>query len=470
MLPLSRAKSFLLGQGALSVHLSTITAVQILVSFGIQLYTVTCFGAGRETDALYTGLTLPLTLTVLIIETFTVVVIPLLTSESEEELQKLGWQLFLGSTGFFFLVCLLLYVLAPLFVPLLVPGFTQAQQHLTVRMTRIQVWVLIGNGCYAVLSALYQIRNRFVWVLLSQLLASIAGAFLLVWKLKSFGIMFGAWMQLLIASVPVILLLPILGTLPRQLGWRSEFFKKIWHNMKPMLMGKAYFMINAPIDRVLASHLAPGTIVIFELVARFYNAILRILNKGIVMPTLPPLSRLAQEGKWEKFLSLYRRKSLQMGAVGLVIILGIIAVVTLGRIFAGPLHLTAITGKLSSENLSVLWLITLLMAAVLPSTCIANVQGNAFFAQRDTATPTRIGVVFCTIGFGTKIAGFFLAGIKGVVLAGTFGAVATAIVNEVVLRRRVANKIRQAAPASSTISLNPLTRLMSEPVSSVEGN
>jgi putative peptidoglycan lipid II flippase len=470
MLPLARAKTFLRGEGGLSVHLSAITAVQILVSFGIQLYTVTCFGAGRETDALYTGLTLPLALTVLVIETFTVVVIPLLTSESEEELRKLGWQLFFGSAGFFLLVCALLFVLAPLFVPLLVPGFTEAQKHLTVQMTRIQVWVLVGNGCYAVLSALYQVRNRFVWALLSQLLASIAGAFLLVWKLKSFGIMFGAWMQLLIATVPVILLLPILGTLPGQVGWRVEFFKKIWQNMKPMLMGKAYFMINAPIDRVLASHLAPGTIVIFELVGRFYNAILRILNKGIVMPTLPPLSRLAQEGKWEKFWHLYRRKAWQMGAVGLVIILAIIGVVTLGRIFAGPLHLVAITGKLSTENLSVLWLITLLMAAVLPSTCIANVQGNAFFAQRDTATPTRIGVVFCTIGFGTKIAGFFLAGIKGVVLAGTFGAIATAVVNEVVLQRRIDRKIRHDEVSASAISLKPLTPLISEPVSSVEGS
>src|SRR5262245_18277406 len=135
MLPLARAKTFLRGEGGLSVHLSAITAVQILVSFGIQLYTVTCFGAGRETDALYTGLTLPLTLIVLVIETFTVVVIPLLTSESEEELRKLGWQLFIGSTCFFLLVCSLLFVLAPLFVPLLVPGFTEAQQHLTVRMT-----------------------------------------------------------------------------------------------------------------------------------------------------------------------------------------------------------------------------------------------------------------------------------------------------------------------------------------------
>jgi peptidoglycan biosynthesis protein MviN/MurJ (putative lipid II flippase) len=159
-----------------------------------------------------------------------------------------------------------------------------------------------------------------------------------------------------------------------------------------------------------------------------------------------------------------------MGAVGLVIILAIIGVVSLGRIFAGPLHLVAITGKLSPENLSVLWLITLLMAAVLPSTCIANVQGNAFFAQRDTATPTRIGVIFCTIGFGTKIAGFFLAGIKGVVLAGTFGAIATAIVNETVLRRRINRKIRHDETSGSAISLKPLTPLISEPVSSVEGS
>jgi putative peptidoglycan lipid II flippase len=468
MLLPTRAKSLLSGPGALSVHLSAITTFQIVVSFAIQLYTVTCFGAGRETDALYTGLTLPLVLTVLVIETFTVVVIPLLTAEPELEVRRLGWQLFLASAGFFCLVCILLFVLAPLFVPLLVPGFSAAQQQLTVRMTRIQVWTLIGTGCYAVLSALYQVRNRFVWALLSQLIASLVGAFLLVWKLKEFGIMFGAWMQLLIAIVPVVLLLPILGPLP-SFHLRSDFFKRIWLNMRPMLMGKAYFMINAPIDRVLASHLAPGTIVIFELVSRFYNAILRILNKGIVMPTLPPLSRLAQEGKWAKFLSLYRRKSWQMGLVGLIVIMGILVVVTLGRIFAAPLHLASITGKLSPENLSVLWLITVLMAAVLPSTCISNLQGNAFFAQGDTRTPTRIGVVFCTLGFGTKITGFFLAGVKGVVLAGTFGAISTAIVNEIVLRRRLNNRIRVSHEDLFTVKSKSIP-VISDPVAAAEGS
>lgn len=236
-----------------------------------------------------------------------------------------------------------------------------------------------------------------------------------------------------------------------------------------MLLGKAYFLINAPFDRVLASHLAPGTIVIFELVGRFYSAILRILNKGIVMPTLPPLSRLAQQGNWERFRALYRRKAWQMGGIALVVIVSMLSVITLGRIFGSALELSRLAGKLSPENLGTLWLITVLMAAVLPCASIGNVQGNAFFAQSDTTTPTRIGVLFCTIGFGTKIAGFFLAGIKGVVLAGTFGAIAQTILTEVVLRKRLANKIRNGKQEFISVS-NPLQPVMGEPLGVIEGS
>jgi putative peptidoglycan lipid II flippase len=462
-----RIKALLRGQGLLGVHLSLITSIQIVISFAIQIFTVACFGAGRTTDALYAGLTLPLVLTVLLIETFTVVVIPLLSSESEAELQALGWQLFLGSSAFFAVVAGLLYVFAPLYVPFLVPGFDPAAQQLTIRMTHIQCWSLIGSGSYAVLSSLYQVRGRFIWAVLSQLLGFVIGGVLLVWKLKTAGISFAAWTQLIIAIIPTLLLLPILGRM--QLSWRREFFKKIWANMRPMLLGKAYLLLNTPFDRILASHLAPGTIVIFELVGRFYAAILRILNKGLVMPSLPPLSRLAQEGNWRKFSALYRRKALQMGVIGGITIAMILLVVGIARFFAVELGLDHMAGKINAETVGVLWMITVLMALVLPSVCISNVQGNAFFAQRDTATPTRIGVIFCTLGFGTKIAGFFLAGLKGVVLAGTLGAVAQAIVMEVSLRRRIAQHTRTAASRISSAAFMPRPPVMHDALTDVEG-
>jgi len=463
-----RIKALLRGQGLLGVHLSLITSIQIVISFAIQIFTVACFGAGRTTDALYAGLTLPLVLTVLVIETFTVVIIPLLSSESEVELQSLGWQLFLGSSAFFAVLAGLLYLLAPLYVPYLVPGFDPAAQQLTIRMTHIQCWSLIGSGTYAVLSSLYQVRGRFVWAVLSQLLGFVIGGMLLVWKLKAVGISFAAWIQLVIAIVPTLLLLPILGRM--QFSWRGEFFKKIWTNMRPMLLGKAYFLLNTPFDRILASHLAPGTIVIFELVGRFYAAILRILNKGLVMPSLPPLSRLAQEGKWKQFSALYRRKTVQMGVIGGITITMILVVVGVGRFFAVELGLNNVAGKINAETLSVLWMITLLMAAVLPSACIGNVQANAFFAQRNTKTPTRIGIVFCTIGFAAKLTGFFLAGLKGVVLGGTLVGVGQVIASEMILRKRVSQNIAHSDEGSTHISVSPITPRIAERVSSLEAS
>jgi hypothetical protein len=56
------------------------------------------------------------------------------------------------------------------------------------------------------------------------------------------------------------------------------------------------------------------------------------------------------------------------------------------------------------------------------------------------------------------------------VLASTFSAIGTTVVNEVVLRKRISKKIRHHELSSPSISLKPLPPLISEPVSSVEGS
>lgn len=446
---ITKAKSLMTERRGSGFYLALITAFQILVSFAIQLYTITVFGTSSETDALYVGLTLPLVVTALVLETFAAVAIPLLTAEPAREVKNLGWQLFFIAGVLHAAIAFALYCLAPFFIPLLVPGFSDAAKRLTIELTRIQVWGLVGSAAYAVLSALYQVRGRFIWTLASTLISMLVGGALLVWKLHEFGISFAAWIQLLIFTLPALLLLPGLGQF-EPLAWRFYALKNLWRRMRPLLLGKLYFMIGVPVDRVLASFLAPGSIVIFELVGRLYGAILRILNKGFVMQTLPSLARMAQENRWDDFLMTYRRTARRMLVISVGIIFCMVAALTIAWLLMETTQANIHLGNMNPASLKMICLVTILMAGLLPCASVGNAQINAYYAQGDTVTPTKIGVVMFTVGIVAKVAGFLFAGIEGIALAVTIGAIAQTVVYEIQLRKLIAEKMRASRHAPQT--------------------
>lgn len=428
----------------MSLYLSLITAVQICVSFGIQWYTVSCFGAGTVTDALYTGGTIPQITTTLIIETLTTVLIPLLSAKKgPEEVQACGWQVLIGVGALFGLFSLLLYFVAPPFILLMIPGFSETGKQLAAALTRIQVIGLAGGACYAVLSALYQVRDRFIWPLLSVLASSVLGWLLLVWKLQSVGITLAAWVQVLVTTLPAILLLPGLGRY-RSPGPNSTFFKQIWCQMRPLLLGKVYYMTSAPLDRILASYLAPGSIVILEMVGRFYGAVIRIMNQGLLTPTVPKLARLAQQQNWSEFRSLYYKQVRRAAVLSMLVITAIVSLRGLSLILQAKLPGGHVAGNLTTADLNRIWEIMIWMVGVLPLTCIGTMLMNAFYAMGDTRTPTKIGVKIFTLVVFLKAGGFLIGGIKGIVLAVTLGAALYCLWLEIELRRRATSEARES--------------------------
>lgn len=436
-------KNALIGGRGLSFYLSLITAFQILVGFGMQWYIVTYFGAGQETDALYTGATLPQVITALLIETLSVVFIPLLSANSERELHQNGWLLFLLMALLFTAISLMLFFAAPFLIPLIVPGFSNTAKQLTLSLTRIQVFGLIAGACYAVLAALYQVRHRFIWPRLSFLISAVVGWLFLIWKLPQFGIILAAWVQVLVVTLPVLFLLPGLGRFERP-TWRPILLKQLWHRTRPLLLGKAYFMTSFPIDRFLASFLAPGSIVIFELAGRFYGAVLRTLGQGILTPFVPRLSRLAHEHNWQEFRALYRKQSLLMLMLTVIVVLGVVVAASIGQVLVPATPVRHVAGSLNSADLSKIFMVLILMAGLLPCAGLADSLNSAYYAQGDTHTPTKVGAVIYTFGIMFKVAGFFLGGIKGMALAVTIWAIIYCISLEYLLRKRTTKLIQKS--------------------------
>jgi len=432
---------------ALSLQLSAITGLQILVSFAMQWYVITYFGAGVQTDALYTGATIPQLVTILLIESLTVVLVPLLATSSEHELRERGWFLFISVGLLFATISVVLYFTLPLLIPLIVPGFSHADKQRTVALAQIQVFGLIGGACYAVLAGMYQIRDRFVVPPAAIFLSALLSFAMLAWQLPRFGIRLAAWAQVISTTLPAILLLPVLGSftrpqLPRQIA------KTMWTRVRPLLLSKAYYMTSAPLDRILASFLAPGSIAIFELAGRFYGAVTRIISQGMVTPFIPCLSRLAHEQNWAEFRSQYRKQSVMVAVPSLVVVLTVVfaGVVALRLLPATPAR--AVVGSLSAESLSKMFRVLVFMSGLLPCLALANSLINGYYAKGDTRTPTQVGVIAYTMGMGVKIAGYYAGGIMGMAISVSAYAVVYCMVLFIILEKQTGKLIAATVLAS----------------------
>jgi putative peptidoglycan lipid II flippase len=410
--------------------LSGITAVQILVSFGMQWYVVSQFGARMQADAFYAAATLPQIASVLLIDSLPLVLVPMLSSLSIDELREDVWQMLMVTCAALLLLSGALAVATGVLVPVLVPGFSAPAKVLTVNLTRIQLCGLTGAGATAVLTALHQVRNRFLAPPIAMLVSNLAAIAFLLFYMKTGGITVAAWAQVIAAAAPALLLVSDAG-LPRICRWNRSWLREVWRLLLPVVLGKAYYLTSAPIDRLLASFLPPGTLVMFELVSRFYAAVQRVLLQGIMTPFLPQLSRLAAMSHWRDFKDLYYsqcRLTLLFSSVA-------VAVTEVGVLWVLP-SLPRVPGAVAASDLERMAAIIACMGGVLPGLTLVNVLTNAFYSQGDTYTPTRIGAVAYTAGLALRFAGFGLAGIKGMAFAATAWVFLHCLLLHVVLRRR----------------------------------
>lgn len=430
--------------------LSAITAIQVLASFGLQWYVVSHFGAGAKADAFYAAGTLPQIISVLFIDTLPLIIIPMLSSVGCDQLNRDVWQVLVVAISALLMVSGVLSVIAGPLVGALVPGFSVSTKNLTAQLTRIQLIGLPGAGATAVLTGVAQVRGHFVWPPVAALTSNLTALWVLIAYLKSGGIPVAAWAQVIAAGGPALLLLPVAGV-PRFFGWSRSRIRELWRLLLPIVLGKAYYLTSAPVDRLLTSFLPPGTLMTFEIVGRFYSAVQRILLQGILVPFLPQQARLASVGDWQGFKELYYKASRLTLMFSTLVVLA----TEFGVLWVLP-NIPRLPGAIQMSELNRIAMIIALMGAVLPGTTLLNVSTNAFYSQGDTYTPTKLGAIAYTAGLAFRLGGFYVAGIRGIAVATSAWIVLHCVLLHIVLSRRTTKLIDNRSPSISAVAESAL--------------
>jgi peptidoglycan biosynthesis protein MviN/MurJ (putative lipid II flippase) len=419
------------------IRLSLILAGLAICSAALAIlmpwYVVTHLGVGVETDAFFASGALPQLIFLVASFSLTQVLIPLLATEDERTFRRDAWGFFLSVTGLFSLLGVVLFVLAPYWVPLLVPGFSDEAKQLAISLSRIQMLAMVGNASVAVLWSVHYARQKFIWAELSPVFANLLSLLFLFWTLPQYGIVAAAWANVLNLALKLGFLMPLLGRWQWP-QWDSDAMREAWRRIKPFLLGQTYSKSDPLIDRFLTSMSTAGNLSLLYIGQQIYSALNLIITKAISAPTLPRLALAAQSGEWIRFRRTYRQRLWWMAG------LGIAAGVILLVFGESLLHLMIGHGGITAQNVRLLWWIMLALSGLLIGGTAGQVTSVAFYAMGDTKTPTMLFVWTFTIYIPIKVLVFLHYGLVGLAVATSAHLLLNFLLQFIVLERVTVRK------------------------------
>ena len=392
-----------------TVQLGALSAANVGIAFLFQWYVLTQLGPGIETDALFAGMTIPQLVTAVISGSLMHVLVPILAGKDAIRLRLDAWSLLFFVGALIGLVCILLCLSAPWWIPLTVPGFDEVGKLLTVDLARIQLICMFFAAINGVQWAAYHARQEFVWAEFTPILASAFALLLLIWALPRFGVIAAAWISALRMALQTVLLAPGMGK-PVWPSLRSPAIGVAWQRVKPLLLGTTYYMTDPVVDRFLLSTTSSGSLSLYYLAQQIYGAVSEVISKAIATPLIPVLSKLHDVKDRDGFRHAYHQKLWQVAAFSLI------GLLILGLLGQDLLSVFVTYGRLSNQNLELLWLMMLLMAGRFAIGNIGMIMTSMLYSLGDTKSPTEVGVAAYTLGIVIRIVMFYFAGVLGLAL------------------------------------------------------
>lgn len=419
----------------LFLQMSVLSSANLIAAFAFQWYVFVYFGPGTETDALFAGMTVPQLVLMVVSGSLVHVLVPLLSTRSLQEIRNDAWA-FVGLVGCFFgMLSLALHLSAAYWVPLTVPGFSQAARELTVQLTRVQLLGIVFAAFCGVQTAAFHARHRFLWAEGAQLLSSLLAFVALMWALPLFGVVAAAWISVARMVLQSVLLAPGIGR-PVWPDMKNPVIIESWRRIKPLLIGTTLYKTEPLVDRVLLSLASAGSLSLYYLAQQIYGAASQVLGKAFVTTAIPTLSNLHREENESHFLHLYTARLSFLAAISAVTLL------LVG--FFGEFLLSHVIGygALGSDSIHELWWLMVWLGGMLVGGTLGQLSSAALYSIGDTRTPTRFGVISYSVFIPIKALLFYFYGIKGLSFAVSMFSVINFAFQHFVLTKKHLRRVR----------------------------
>ncbi len=328
-----------------------------------------------------------------------------------------------------------LFILAPVVVPIITPGFEGAKLDRTIELTRIMLLSPIFLAMGAVATSVLNAGGRFAASAVAPIvynLAIIGGALILGPSLGIQGlalsVVAGSLGHLLVQLRPVVRLgfryEPRIDLADRQAG-------KALTLMAPRAIGLGVTQITFIVVTALASLLGTGAVADFNFAFALLQIPLGIIGVPLGIVLLPTLSRDAAIGHEVAFASLLTRglRLLIYVMIPISVLMAIVRQPVVDLLFGG--------GSILRSDLDLIALTLVGFVIGLTAHAMIAVLARAFYARQDTATPVAaaIGAVVVNTTLAVILVGPL--GLPGIALAIALAAWLEALVLLAILERRL---------------------------------
>jgi putative peptidoglycan lipid II flippase len=398
------------------------------------------FGASRELDAYFAAFRIPDAIFQLVVAgALSAALIPVFAGYRARGQDREAWLLassvinlvLIGLAG----LSLIMAIFAPIFVPVVAPGFDAPTTELTVRMTRVMLIspVLIGMG--AVVTGILNSYQQFTVPAIAPLLynvAIIAAAIFLAPIMGVEGLAVGVAIgSLAHLAVQVPSLARVGQRYDLTIGLSHPGVRRVAWLMGPRTLGLAAGQLNFLVSTVLASGLPEGSLTAYNYAFQLSQIPVGVVGVSIAVALFPTLSQDAALGR----VSEIRRQVSMAIRILLFVAAPLMAIMIVLR---EPLtdvfyQYGAFTESASDRTASAL----LFFAIGLGGHIVVHVLTRTFYAMQDTRTPVTWAVVAVAVNVPLMALLVGPMGVEGLALALSISAVLEVLGLTWSLRRRI---------------------------------
>ena len=330
-------------------------------------------------------------------------------------------------------VVALLELTAPWLTRLLVGGFEGELLRTATMLVRIIIPAILIYGFSGILQAFHYSRKKFVYPAMgapAHNLGVIVAVVLLAGKLDiaslSVGILVAATTQLLVQ-------LPGLRhvRLSWCFDWRHPVIRRILALYAPVILSIVIQNIGIIIDRRLASHTVNEAITWMAKATYLIQLPLGLVSMAISLAVLPTLSQIDATQELERF-----KRTLSMG---LKLVLVVIIPAGVGLMILGKpiIELIFEHGAFTAHDTLHTWRALRLYLLGLPFVGVDLPLVFAFYSQKNTITPVKVGIVAVGVYIVVAPSLAFLLGMGylGLVLANSIQLTLHAVIMLVLFRK-----------------------------------
>jgi putative peptidoglycan lipid II flippase len=396
--------------------ISAMTMLSRILGLVRDVVLLSVFGSGKDFDTFVVAFRIPNFFRRLFAEgAFSQAFIPVLTeyknTRLHSDVQILISRVFAGLLFITSMLTLLAMVAAPVILYVYAGGFSDDPQKFAqlVDLFRLTFPYLMLMSLTAFASSILNSYGAFATPAFAPVLLNlvmILAALFLAPYLEP-AIMSLGWAVLVAGILQLAIQIPELWRkkllVPPKLDFKHEGVQRILKLMLPALFGVSVTQINLLLNTFWASHMQDGSVSWLYSAERMTELPLGLIGVAIGTVILPSLSSQKVDQDLQKF------RAMMDWATKVIVLVGLPASIALAMLSTPIIHTLFEHGEFSARDTAMTSLALQSMSGGVISYMLIKVFAPGFYAQQDTKTPVRIGLVtvFANMLITVVLLGFF---------------------------------------------------------------